>query len=236
MKNCKRAQFWLFSWCASQHGMAGKDLVNEQRQSVMIRTGSRCVMTLLIGVLMNACVISQPSPPAGEAEVSPTSVSQAIGDEQLPELGSLTGDRTPSEGALVRWGGSIASVMNQSDGSTLLEIVSRPLYSGGRPIHDDRSEGRFLAVLDGFLDPEIVTAGRDVTVLGKLAGRKPGKIGESDYVFPVVYIQDYRIWKPVVTLPPRHFPYWTHYPPFGHADPFRRDWPFGTRPRLPVSP
>jgi len=166
--------------------------------------------------------------------ISDISVSRAIENDQLPVLDTVVAEASSEDEPIVRWGGTIASVMNRADGSTLLEIVSRPLYSGGRPIHDDRSEGRFLALLDGFLDPEIVTAGRDMTVLGRLTGKTTGKVGESDYAFPVVLISDYRFWKPVVTVSPRHFPHWNRYPPFGHSDPFRRDWPFDSlldRPR-----
>lgn len=200
----------------------------------MIRSTIRCAMTLLCCGLINACALSQPSPPAGDATVSSLTVAAAIDDEQLAELDSIPdGDSQRADGTLVRWGGSIASVTNRPDGSTLVEIVSRPLYRGGRPIHDDRSYGRFLALLDEFLDPEIVTAGRDMTVLGSLTGKMLGKVGESDYVFPIVAIRDYRFWKPAATLPPGHFPHWNRYPPFGHADPFRRDWPFGARPRQP---
>lgn len=207
----------------------------------MIRPAGRFAVTLLCCALLSACALSQPAPPAGETPVSPLTVAAAIEDESLPMLAdvanALVDSRAHAENvALVRWGGSIASVTNRPDGSTLVEIVSRPLYSGGRPIHDDRSYGRFLAVLDDFLDPDIVTVGRDMTVLGSLAGKFPGKVGESDYVFPVVQISDFRFWKPLVTLPPGHFTHWDRYPPFGKADPFRRDWPFGSRLRRPAQP
>ena len=56
----------------------------------------------------------------------------------------------------MRWGGTIASVNNRDDDTTELQIVSRPLDRRGRPRHVDVSEGRFVAEVDGFLDPEIV--------------------------------------------------------------------------------
>ncbi|MGQ7846924.1 Slp family lipoprotein [Granulosicoccus sp. 3-233] len=199
----------------------------------MIRTGLRYLITLASVIVLSACAISQPSPPAGDAPLAGITVSQAIESERLTELDQIVANPATTDEQRVRWGGSIASVMNRSDGSTLLEIVSRPLHSGGRPIHDDRSDGRFLALLDGFLDPEIVKVGRDMTVVGRLSGKAAGKVGESDYLFPVVLISDYRFWKPVVTIPPGHFSHWNRYPPFGHADPFRRDWPFGSRLNRP---
>ena len=48
---------------------------------------------------------------------------------------------------MVRWGGAIASVENRRD-ETWIEIVERPLNT-------DKSAGRFLARVDGFLDPAV---------------------------------------------------------------------------------
>ena len=111
----------------------------------------------------------------------------------------------PLEPVTVRWGGTIADVHNTAHGTTELEIVSRPLRSGGRPRDGDVTDGRFLAEVDTFLDPEIVVPGRDVTVTGRVTERREGRIGETPYRFPVVAVAEYRYWKP--EPPPRHFPH-----------------------------
>jgi len=123
----------------------------------------------------------------------------------------------------VRWGGTIAEVSNTAQGTTVLEIVSRPLRLGGRPRAGDTSEGRFLAEVDTFLDPEIVVPGRDVTVTGRLDGQREGRIGETPYRYPVVRVADYRYW--TAEPSPVHLPY----PPIGSADnaPFWHYWPHG---------
>ncbi len=125
---------------------------------------------------------------------------------------------------LVRWGGTIASINNQSAGKTRLEVVSRPLYGGGRPIHDDRSDGRFVAIVNAFLDPEIVKVGRDITVLGNVQRLESGTVGESAYVYPVVVVESYRYWKKRVAARLRHFPHWNTYP-YRRYDPFWDNWP-----------
>lgn len=203
----------------------------------MIR--SKNTTAIIAGSLLaSACAISQPAPTAGELTVSNVTVVQAQQDERLALSAGNTSE--PAAGALsvVRWGGTITRVLNRADGVTVVEIVSRPLYSGGRPKHDDRSDGRFLAEVSEFLDPEIVVAGRDMTVVGTLAGRRTGTIGEAEYVFPVVTVQNYKYWKQVVELPPYHFPHWNHYPYFGRTDPLWRDWPFNPdkRPRRALPP
>ena len=152
-------------------------------------------------------------------------VESAQSDEQIPLIAQQEALPTDASGAgiPVRWGGTIASVENLPDNITRLEIVSRPLYRSGRPIRDDRSSGRFIAHVSEFLDPEIVTAGRDVTVTGSLQARETGLIGETEYVFPVVTTEDYTIWKPQVTTRRSQFDYWNR-PSSRYYDPFRRRW------------
>lgn len=213
---------------------------------------------LLCGMLLGSCAVNQPSPDAGDRTVSDVSVAQARMDATLPavdvSMGSVKASRQsagdsaddslavapadddfqPYDGVLVRWGGSIAGLSNRADGSTVVELVSRPLLGGGRPAHDDRSDGRFLAVIDTFLDPEIIKAGRDMTVLGQLAGRADGKVGNTPYVFPVVAVTDYRYWKAAVPVAPPYFPHWNAYYPYSpyyRYDPFWHDWPFMPPPR-----
>lgn len=123
-----------------------------------------------------------------------------------------------ANGETVRWGGTIAKVDNVENG-TLLQIVSRPLSSWGRPLHNDQSAGRFIAQVDGFLDPVIMKAGKDVTVLGMLTELRQGKVGETAYSFPVVTVSQLKMWKPRQPASPYYDNYWRH--------DFWHDWPFG---------
>lgn len=188
------------------------------RLQVMENNKSVFFLLTLSVFVVSSCAINQPSPPSGELPVSSVTVKEAQG----------MSSSTLSDNLLVRWGGTIARIDNRKDGTTLLEIVSRPLYGGGRPIHNDRSEGRFLAVINSFLDPEIVKTGRDITVLGRLEGLENGKIGESEYTFPRLAAVNYRYWKPRSAAPPGHFPHWYAYP-YRRYDPFWDDWPFPPR-------
>ena len=135
----------------------------------------------------------------------------------------------PGAPETVRWGGTVTRVENLDADTTVLEVVARPLGAGGRPRHVDRSPGRFLAEIDGFLDPEIVREGRDVTVTGTVAELREGRIGRADYRFPVVEVEAWRYWKPAAVArgpygpyPPVYGPYGPVYGvPYGYAyDPF----------------
>ncbi|ASJ71268.1 Slp family lipoprotein [Granulosicoccus antarcticus] len=192
----------------------------------MIRSKTTVAVLVLGSWLASACAISNPAPPAEGGSVTDITVAQARDDEGLALSVDAASSPSVEAASIVRWGGTITRVLNRADNTTLVEIVSRPLYSGGRPIHDDRSDGRFLAEIDEFLDPQIVEAGRDMTVLGGLSERRVGKIGEAEYLFPVVAVQSYKYWKEMVVVPASHFPHWNRYPSYGRNDPLWRDWPF----------
>ncbi|MDF4801379.1 Slp family lipoprotein, partial [Vibrio parahaemolyticus] len=100
--------------------------------------------------------------------------------------GELTND--------VRLGGIIAKVDNFKD-KTRLEIVNLPINKSGKPDIDQEPTGRFAVYFDGYLEPVAFSQGRLVTIVGKGAGEEEGKIGEHEYVFPLVKGQGYRLWK-----------------------------------------
>jgi len=97
------------------------------------------------------------------------------------------------KGERVRWGGTIVSVTNKAD-HTEVEIVARPLDSDGEPKAVDRSLGRFLARVPGFVDPAVYAAGRHVTVTGTVTGVVEQPIGEYSYRFPVVAVDGRYLW------------------------------------------
>ena len=111
----------------------------------------------------------------------------------------------------MRWGGEIVSTRNLPD-KTRIEIVSRSLDGGGRPRRTDRTEGRFVAYVDGFLDPVVYAKGREITVEGEVSGVESGRIGEYPYRFVVVRAASQRLWprrEAAVPLPiPDPYPFW----------------------------
>ena len=83
----------------------------------------------------------------------------------------------------VRWGGTIADVKNLPQ-ETRVEIVARELAGDGEPKSVDRSEGRFIAIFNRFLDPAIYAIDRNLTVTGKIIGTTSHKLGDMDYRYP----------------------------------------------------
>lgn len=123
----------------------------------------------------------------------------------------------------VRWGGTIANVRNLPQ-ETQVEIVARELAGDGEPKSLDRSEGRFIAIFNRFLDPAIYAIDRNLTVTGTITGSTEQKLGDMDYRYPLVKVESYYLWpKPL----PRYdyydpflydpwYPYWYPYPWYRH--------------------
>src|SRR3970040_2046540 len=111
--------------------------------------------------------------------------------------------------AAVRWGGAIAAVENRRD-ETWIEIVERPLDVDGQPRVTDNSAGRFLARVQGFLDPAIFAPKRRVTVAGALDGVSTRTIGEHPYTYPVGGVDSIYLWPvpPKTEYPYYYLPYW----------------------------
>jgi len=133
----------------------------------------------------------------------------------------------------VRWGGTIANTDNRAE-QTCIEVVGRELRGSGRPVDEDRSDGRFLACVPRFLDPVIYSEGRQFTVSGKIIGGETRKVGEYPYTYPVVQADTYFLWEPEPPAPryvddpfwydpwPGYYPYPYPYHPWYRPPPYWR--------------
>ena len=172
---------------------------------VRFRAGTASVLALLGTVFLSACV--SPSPPGEVVAITVADIQQGTGEM----------------GAPVRWGGTIANVRNKPQ-TTVLEVVSRPLLNTGRPKHNDRTHGRFLAEISGFLDPAIVDKGRDISFIGTVVRTEDGQVGEAGYNYPVLSVFDYRVWKKQSEIKDNG-----HYPHYFMFDRHWHDWPYRRR-------
>jgi outer membrane lipoprotein len=118
------------------------------------------------------------------------------------------------KGTLVLWGGVILRAKNLKEG-TLVEVLQKPTDGQGRPKDVDESDGRFLALYDGYLDVAIYAQGREVTVAGEVQGKRVQPLGEIEYQYPLMAIKEINLVKEE-----RYhlYPYWWHapywYPPW----------------------
>lgn len=119
----------------------------------------------------------------------------------------------------VRWGGTILETENKGD-SSRLTIVAFPLGSDGEPKSDSQSPGRFIAVVNEFLEPTVYSKDREITVTGSLVKTENRDIGEFPYEYPVIQVENYYLW------PVREEPSYYDYPPYWWYDPWYPYYPY----------
>jgi outer membrane lipoprotein len=107
---------------------------------------------------------------------------------------TLLKDPNAYKGKVVLLGGIIVNTINKQEG-TLLEVYETALDREGKPVNTDVSEGRFLALYQGFLDSEIYKPGRKVTIAGTVQGEKVQPLGELQYRYPYLIVKEIRLWK-----------------------------------------
>jgi outer membrane lipoprotein len=117
------------------------------------------------------------------------------------------------KGKVILLGGIIVNTINKQEG-TLLEVYETALDREGRPVNTDRSEGRFLALYQGFLDSEIYKQGRKVTIAGTVQGEKTQLLGEIQYRYPYLIIKEIRLWKEEEPVEYESYPWGPWYDPW----------------------
>lgn len=137
---------------------------------------ARILFPALAAATLAAC--APPKTLRGEfAEISPQQAQTVVSGTQDP----------------IRWGGMILSMENSATQSCF-EVLSRPLNVNARPIAGDQEQGRFLACYAGYKDPKVFEPGREITVVGRLNGTEPRKVGEYDYQYPKVAASEVYLW------------------------------------------
>lgn len=137
------------------------------------------IILLLAAMVLTACATSPKFDTAGiDVSITPQGA--------VDEIKTL-------QGVAVLWGGVIIASYNLKD-STQLEILAYPLDINQRPDTEKTPLGRFLAEQDGYLETADFAQGRLLTVRGTLKDKRIGHIGETEYIYPVVKINQLHLW------------------------------------------
>ena len=107
----------------------------------------------------------------------------------------LAKDPESYQGKNILVGGQILAT-SARDGETWVEILQKPLDWQHKPKDTDESYGRFLVRFPGFADPAIYAAGKKITFLGTVEGKKVQRLKEMDYTYPVLFPREHYLWKP----------------------------------------
>lgn len=146
------------------------------------RRWRQIALTALTAVLFSSCASHVP-----EAIRKP--------EREGPSLIGVRSEKERYQGATVRWGGIILKVENL-DQSTRLELMGYSLDRNGRPKITTKSLGRFIASSPKFLDPKIFHTDREVTLVGRVESVQRQAIGDYQYPYPIVVIDQIHLWPP----------------------------------------
>lgn len=125
-------------------------------------------------------------------------------------------------GQTVIWGGRIIETVNREN-ETLVKVLQMPLDYYGMPEDEERSQGRFLARIQGYVDNEIYREGRMVTVAGEISGKETEPLGETQYTYPVITVKEIHLWKQTpIYGPPLYWEYYRYdyYGPYPRFRPY----------------
>lgn len=122
----------------------------------------------------------------------PREVMQRVDEGALFSLVRENPDRY--RGKTVLWGGVIVET-EVGPQETRILIVNTALDMRKRPDNVDRSEGRFIAIQKGYLDPAIYARGREITVVGEVSGQEERPLGAISYRYPAVTIERLMLWE-----------------------------------------
>ena len=108
------------------------------------------------------------------------------------------------KGKAVILGGYVLEVENHEDYTRIL-AVQAPLGSGQRLKSKDLSKGRLILTYSGFIDPEVYTKNRRITVGGTILG---GAADDPEVPYPYLRIQVNQIHLWPEEKPRRHDDLW----------------------------
>ena len=123
-------------------------------------------------------------------------ISPEIADQADKTLSfrQLQADPDTFKGKIIILGGIIAQTSSIEQG-TMIEIVEKPLDYWGKPKRTETTEGRFLVLHVGALDPIIFSPGREITVAAEIEGTRSKALEGVEYSYPVVISKELKLWE-----------------------------------------
>ena len=174
-----------------------------------VRLG-RSAALLLAAALFAGCATTAPLQPDIRAAAMPV------------DFPDLMANPERFRGETVILGGEIIDAVPTANG-TRLNVLQTRTDAAERPGSSDTSQGRFVAMYQGFLDPAIYATGRQVTVAGTVAGAQAQTVGNTQQTQPLINAQQVYLWpqpQPRYYYAPGPYYYYPFYNPFWPYEPF----------------
>jgi len=140
-------------------------------------------LKLLLLMFLTSLMISCASSPKFDT----TDVAKSLTPQQV------IAEPANSMGKVILWGGTILGTRNLEN-STQIEMLGYPLDSSYHPLQEKKPLGRFIISHSGYLEPTSYEQGKALTVLGTVSTSQSGKIGKSNYTYPVINAKQIHLW------------------------------------------
>ncbi len=123
------------------------------------------------------------------------------------------------KGQKVTWGGEVLAAKRLKEG-TRIEILQLPLDSSQHLDEElTKSQGRFVAIQQEFLDPATIPPGTLLIVTGEVTGSITLPLDEAEYSYPTLDVKKLTVLPKEAAAPASSFhppfywgPYWRPYP------------------------
>ncbi len=210
LSNCDLPDHVL-QWQAGRSESSSEVITHILRESGMMNVLRSALLAILITVFTGSCSV----------------ISQQIREESIPPMDFkiLVQEPNKYKGDTVIIGGYILETDNLAD-QTIIKVLQAPLGARNEPKSRDDSEGRFMILQKGFLDPEIYCKDRKITVAGTVVGSVVEKIDEFSHPYLKIQNREIYLWpKDQEYLSAPYYEPWVYPYPF-YWYPYRHYYPY----------
>ena len=156
---------------------------------------------LLVG--LNGCATFSSSPFSTNEEAQVTAGGS---------FAQMVQDPSAHIGHILKVGGVVLSAKRLVDRTEVM-VLQIPLDGDSVPNWDrTKSQGRFIATQQPFLDPATLPRGTRLTIIGEVTGQASVPVDEEEKVYPVLAIQALKVWPMIPRNTYGYRPYWGTYP------------------------
>ncbi len=122
-------------------------------------------------------------------------ISKQVRDQVRPDItfSAVLNDPESYKGQMIVLSGIVLKTENTKEG-TLLQILQRPAGFRGKPKDVDETGGRFLALDSRYLDVNVFTEGRAVTIAGEVQGKRTLPLDKTEYTYPLISVKELYLW------------------------------------------
>lgn len=122
-------------------------------------------------------------------------ISKQVREQVRPDITftEVLNDPEQYKGQMILLSGMVLKTENTKEG-TLVQVLQRPSGFRGKPKDVDETGGRFLALDSRYLDVNVFSEGRAVTLAGEIQGKRTLPLDKTEYTYPLISVKELYLW------------------------------------------